>query len=54
MTLTLLTVLAAAVLGGGLVAQLTLVAALAVGALVLIAFANGALLIRHVMKLYDA
>src|SRR4051794_25698023 len=42
MTLTLLTVLAAAVLGGGLAAQITLIVAFAVGALVLIAVANGA------------
>jgi hypothetical protein len=53
MTLTLLTVLAAAALGGGLLAQLTLVAVFAAGALVLIAVANGAVLMRRVMSLYD-
>jgi hypothetical protein len=53
MTLTLLTVLAGAVLGGGLAAQTTLLVAIAVGALVLIALANGAVLVRRVMSLYD-
>lgn len=53
MTLTLWTVLAAAALGGGLVAELTMVATFAAGAVVLIAVANGAVLMRRVMNLYD-
>jgi hypothetical protein len=53
MTLTLLTVLAAAALGGGLVAQVSVVVAFAAVALVLIAVANGAQLLRRVMNLHN-
>jgi hypothetical protein len=53
MTLTLLTVLAGATLGGGLAAEVTLVVAFAIAALVLIALVNGAVLMRRVMNLYD-
>jgi hypothetical protein len=51
--LTFLTVVAAAVLGGGLAARVTLVVALAVCALVVIGVVNGAGYMRRVMNLYD-
>ena len=53
MTLTLMTVVAAAALGGGVAAQVTLVIAFAVAALVLIGLANGAGYVRRVISLYD-
>jgi hypothetical protein len=53
MMLTFLTVIAAALLGGGLAAEVTLVVVFAAAALGLIAVANGAVLVRRVMNLYD-
>jgi hypothetical protein len=53
MTLTILTVLAGAALGGGLAGRLTAVVVLAVIALVALAVANGTRFMCRVAELFD-
>jgi hypothetical protein len=53
MTLTLLTMLAGATLGGGLAARFTAVVVVAAIALVVLAAANGAQFMRRVAELFD-
>jgi hypothetical protein len=52
MTLPFLTVIAGAILGGGLAIDLTVVVVLAVAALVLIAAINGARIVRRIVELF--
>ena len=53
MTLTFLTMVAGAALGGGLAAGVTAVVVLAAVALVVLAAANGARFMRRVAELFD-
>jgi hypothetical protein len=53
MTLSFLTIVAGAALGGGLVVGISAVAVLATVALVVLAAANGARFMRRVAELFD-